>query len=188
MSKYTTIDRIEIQLRGRLSIKVDNTAVPKYLGESVNQVEVDPDLLTLTIDTQEDFIDEILAQIYVLPLKYSHGIITRCIEFFVISDLLQYHYNVDAYTDNGDKGLVRSYRTEAWRIIQSLTYGLNIPLPNNLTIDSRSNVQPHYLNGETRINKVNDKIITKRTSVIGKWNNTFNLNKRIEEINKHYII
>lgn len=93
----------------------------------MNQIastDLDNDLIEDVIDEQESFLDDILGQIYVLPLRYKHGVIKKIVDNLIVADLITYSFNQDL------SQAVVSYKQEAYSLLQPYLIGSGISLPN----------------------------------------------------------
>ena len=147
--KYTSIDTISRKLRARL--RINNTDLPdQYARMNLAKTPVDEELIREVIEEAEEYLDQYLCVIYRVPLQNAHPILRRCIDALVIADLMEYHFNITAYSESTDpSGFGVRNRNEAYQIIRSLTFGYNIPIPTvGAEVVQRVPVQPFRLKGE----------------------------------------
>lgn len=132
--KYTTFEKLERKLRGRLKI-VEIQDNPLYPSTSLQQ-EVDPDLVEDVIEEQENFLDLILEQIYILPLKNNHPILTDIINNLVMAEILKVHFQGQGLANVGSdlSGLARDTKMEAYNKLAMLTVGYQVFIPNQQII------------------------------------------------------
>lgn len=149
MPKYTSIDSISRKLRARL--RINSTDLPnQYAQMQLAKTPVDEELVRDIIEEMENYLDQYLCVVYVLPLQNSHPILKRCVDAFIMADLMEYHFNITAYSESTDpSGFGVRNRNEAYQILRSLTFGYNVPIP---TIGpepiQKVPVQPFRLKGE----------------------------------------
>ena len=122
--QYVSIDTISRKLKGRLKIDIADT-------EFFPVETIDEDLILEIIEEKESYINAILNDLYVLPLKNKQPIIKNLVENLVMVDLLQYSYvnNSASSQDLSNLSSVLSQRAD--EIIEKLTIGTVLnPLPD----------------------------------------------------------
>lgn len=150
--KYINIDNLTRKLRGRLSLVEDETA-PIYGGSTPEQ-KIDVDLVYVIAEQKENFLELILDQIYILPLKNKHPIIEDIIESLALSELIRIHFQGAGFASLGVdiSGAGADTRTHANTLLAMLTSGFNLFIPGVPTATEYSG-QPHnrriVLRGET---------------------------------------
>jgi hypothetical protein len=132
--KYTTFEKLERKLRGRLKI-VEISENPLYPSTSLQQ-EVDPDLVEDVIEEQENLLDLILEQIYILPLKNNHPILTDIVNNLVMAEIIKVHFQGQGLANIGSdlSGLARDTKMEAYNKLAMLTVGYQVFIPNQQMI------------------------------------------------------
>lgn len=132
--KYTTFEKLERKLRGRLKI-VEISENPLYPSTSLQQ-EVDPDLVEDVIEEQENLLDLILEQIYILPLKNNHPILTDIVNNLVMAEIIKVHFQGQGLANIGSdlSGLARDTKMEAYNKLAMLTVGYQVFIPNQQII------------------------------------------------------
>jgi hypothetical protein len=156
--KYTTVENIARRLRGRLNINVI-PGVDDSLGygTAVAGNTVDSALITQLADEKEAYIDLILSQIYVTPLRLSSDVTVNILrdisECLTISALMQVHFEgtnpVLQASDAGQASM--DLRRHAEFLLQAICAGTNIWIPTTPTVDTRNldgQRQPLRLPGE----------------------------------------
>lgn len=181
--KYTTFEKLERKLRGRLKI-VEIQDNPLYPSTSLQQ-EVDPDLVEDVIEEQENLLDLILEQIYILPLKNNHPILTDIVNNLVMAEILKVHFQGQGLANIGSdlSGLARDTKMEAYNKLAMLTVGYQVFIPNQQMIVKPQGMTEYrkiVLQGESlRINppeKIpinNETILIDRASVYNEKYNPF---------------
>lgn len=141
--KYTTLESIKRKTRAKLKLSLSLSDV--YDMNQIASTDLDNDLIEDVIEEQESFLDDILGQIYVLPLRCKHGIIKKIVDNLIMADLITYSFNQDL------SQAVLSYKQEAYSLLQPYLIGTGIALPN---LPSQTNFPgarntPMILRGET---------------------------------------
>ncbi len=132
--RYTTFEKLERKLRGRLKI-VEIQDNPLYPTNTLQQ-EVDPELVEDIIEEQENLLDLILDQIYVLPLNNEHPILTDIINNLAIAELMKVHFQGQGLANIGHdlSGLGKDTKMEAYDKLAMLTVGYQVFLPSQQMI------------------------------------------------------
>ena len=156
--KYTTVENIARRLRGRLNINViPGVSDSLGYGTAVAGNTVDSELISHLANEKEAYIDLILSQIYVTPLKLSNEITVNILrdisECLSISALMQVHFEgVNPVLQASDAGQASmDLRRHAEFLLQSITAGHNIWIPTTPMVDPRNlegQRQPLRLPGE----------------------------------------
>ena len=156
--KYTTVENIARRLRGRLNIDVTETTPEGFgYGTAVAGNTVDSALITQLAEEKEAYIDLILSQIYVTPLRLSSDVTVNILrdisECLTISALMQVHFEgtnpVLQASDAGQASM--DLRRHAEFLLQAICAGTNIWIPTTPTVDTRNldgQRQPLRLPGE----------------------------------------
>lgn len=126
---YTTLESIKRKLRSKVKISLSLSDI--YDTNQIASTDLDNELIEDVINEQESFLNDILGQVYILPLKYEHGIIKKIVDNLIIADLITYSFNQDL------SQAVISYKQEAYSLLQPYLIGSGISLPNLPT-------QPNY--------------------------------------------
>lgn len=120
--KYTNLESIKRKTRSKLKLSLSLSDV--YDMNQIASTDLDNDLIEDVIDEQESFLDDILGQIYILPLRYKHGVIKKIVDNLIVADLITYSFNQDL------SQAVLSYKQEAYSLLQPYLIGTGIALPN----------------------------------------------------------
>lgn len=188
--KYTTFEKLERKLRGRLKI-VEIQDNPLYPTNTLQQ-EVDPDLVEDIIEEQENLLDLILEQIYILPLNNIHPILTDIINNLTIAELMKVYFQGQGLANVGHdlSGLGKDTKMEAYTKLAMLTVGYQVFIPNQQMIVKPQGMTEYrkiVLQGESlRINppeKVpinNETILIDRSVILSDKYNTFSDNYKDE--------
>jgi hypothetical protein len=177
--KYANLPRLKRKLKARLNISdTDNNDSQNSLNELYPSeplgITVDPDLVNDVIEEQENFLDLILGQIYVLPLVNSHPILADIITDLVISELMQVHFLGMGFgnINSGDiSGTANNSKQDAYFKINMLTAGLNIFIPGVNPINYIPGMIPPrrtLLPGESLISVPMAKISVNNQTVVDK--------------------
>lgn len=164
---YCNKEGIVRKTRARLNIKPDSFSNSPYVGTYVSQ-EIDDELVDQIIEQQEDYINLILNQLYDLPLRQSHKVLTNIVESLVISELLKINYQGQNGGFGGDNGSAAELRRYANTLLFQLTYGHNIYIegvPPAVQIPGGSLPQPLKLIGE-RPARYYDDTITRQVTYV----------------------
>lgn len=125
--KYTDTDRLQRKLRGRLQLyETESTSI--YPTGLPNQ-KVDIDLVYDIAEDKEDFVDAVLEQLYVLPLKKHHPIVRNIIENLTISDVLKVHFQGGASFSQDASNSIGELASQAYWYLTLLTANTGIVLP-----------------------------------------------------------
>lgn len=140
--KYIDADSLTRRLRGRLNLVEDESA-PVY-GDQLPQQKVDIELVYSIAEEKENFIDLILAQIYVMPLINKHPIIKDIAESLALSELIRIHFQGAGFASLGIdlSGAGQDTRNHANVLLGMLTAGYNIFIPSVPTPTQQSGA-PH---------------------------------------------
>lgn len=164
LPRYTNIESIRRRLRSRL--RIDFLGVPNpYQNQEIATKAVDDETLLDVIQDNEEYLDNFLSLVYVLPLINKHRILQTCVDSLVIADLMSIHFsNFSENTDGSKYGV--GNRNQAIQIIKQLTFGLNISLdlPNESATNPYVYNQAIILPGETLITSRNNIINEKQIS------------------------
>jgi hypothetical protein len=179
--KYTTVENIARRLRGRLNIEETppiDTALTQALGYGnvVAGNVVDPETITLVAERKEGYIDLILSQIYVTPLRLSHevtrNILADISESLSIAGLIQIHFEgsnpIMQASDISQTAM--NLDVHAKSLLQQITAGSNIYIAVSPPVDHKTlhgERQPLRLPGERLLGR--DQIpdnVTKNTTVV----------------------
>lgn len=152
--KYTKTENIALKLRARLKIAAQNTVPNQFVSQNLAKTEVDNNLIIITIEENEAYLDEYLGMVYVLPLQKEHAILRKCVDSLIMADLMQYHFTIAGYAESQDiSGFGVTNKQEAYQIIRSLTWGYNAAIPTIGPEYIRQNpVAPIVLEGEAFLN------------------------------------
>lgn len=174
--KYVDISSIQRKLKYRLKINFLGTnEIPNPFNQynDILQNSVDNELLLDLIQEAEAEVDNYLSLVYVLPLINKHPIVSNCVESFVFADLMQIHFSSAVFPENNDiTGFGLANRNNAYQIIKSLTYSLNLTLPG---IQNESSTNPYVYNqaivlpGESLVTN-RQNIVNEKTIVNSKYN------------------
>ncbi len=166
---YTTVERIARRLRARLSLSDRTTNQPIAYPTTNITMGVDNELLDLVGEEKENFVNYVLDQIYVTPLKHNHPIIADIVESLVIGSLLKTHFQ-GQMVPGSDHG--SGLENEAYLRLNMLVAGFNIQIPGLPQAQSYPGmiaVRRIILKGETirtespeRVNVNNQFFITNR--------------------------
>ena len=183
--QYTTVDDIARRLRGRLNISETvptdaNITEALGYGNVVAGNTVDNDLITQIAEEKEAYIDLILGQIYVMPLKLTStvtfNILRDISESLTISSLIQIHFEgtnpILQASDISQASM--DLRRHGEYLLQMLSAGHNIWIPTNPPLDQgtqQGQRQPLRLPGEVLLPMGGlPDTITRNYSVSGKIN------------------
>ena len=181
--QYTTVEDIARRLRGRLNISETlptdaNITQALGYGNVVAGNTVDPELITQIADEKEAYIDLILSQIYVTPLRLTSTItfnILRDIsESLTISSLIQVHFEGTSPVLQASDASQASMdlRRHGEYLLQALSAGHNIWIPTAPPLDQstpQGQRQPLRLPGEVLLPMGGlPDTITRNYSVSGK--------------------
>lgn len=152
--KYTSIENIALKLRARLKIAAQKTVPNQFVSQNLAKTEVDNNLIVITVEENEAYLDEYLGMVYVLPLQKPHAILRKCVDSLIMADLMQYHFTIAGYAESQDiSGFGLTNKQEAYQIIRSLTWGYNAAIPTIGPEYIRQNpVSPIVLDGEAFLN------------------------------------
>jgi hypothetical protein len=166
--KYTTLEQLAQKLRGRLSIlsnSVPNTPYP------INNptTPVDPLLIEDVAREKEAYVDIILSNLYVLPLRNNHIIITEIVEALIVSDLVSFSYwdNTTSMPTDVTMGL----KTHANNLLSMLTAGLNFQIPGLITsVVSPGMMVPKRIElpGEIPVSQAQTRVLINNDTVVRK--------------------
>lgn len=137
--KYTTLQSLQNKANNRLKI-LNATGTSIFNSTSVATQPVDEELLLGVAEEEEAYLDSFLQYVYALPLQNQHPILRKCVDGLVIAELLELFYAY-AGMENNQQGQ-NSLKTEAYRIIRGLTFGINLPIP----LQDFGMTQPHNMN------------------------------------------
>lgn len=162
---YTNISSIQRRLRSRLKIDFFNIPSP-FANQEIASKAVDDLTILDVIEDNEEYLNNFLSLVYVLPLVNKHRILQTAVDSLVIADLMSIHFsNFSENTDGSKYGV--GNRNQAIQIIKQLTFGLNISL--DLPNESGSNPyvynQAIILPGETLITSRNNIVNEKQISI-----------------------
>jgi len=179
--KYTTVENIARRLRGRLNIEntppIDNalSAALGY-GTVVAGNTVDPNLIEQIAGQKESYIDLVLSQIYVTPLKLVHEVTRNILqdisEGLTISSLIQVHFEgTNPILQASDiSQTAMNLDTHAKSLLQAITAGSNVYIPVNPPIEPKNlggQRQPLRLPGEVLLGTDDlPDTITKNATVV----------------------
>jgi hypothetical protein len=127
---YTSFQKLEKKLKGRLKV-FETPEIQLYPDTSLQQ-EVDPDLVIEIVEEQENFVNLILSQIYLLPLQNQHPILSDIVTDLAIAELLQVHYLGPGFgnVNSSDiSGATNNSKQDAYLKLYMLTAGMNIYIP-----------------------------------------------------------
>lgn len=150
--KYINLDNLTRKLKGRLAV-VEDEAFPIY-GDNLPQQKVDIDLVFTIAEQKENFVDLILDQLYVLPLKNKHPVVEDIVESLALSELIRIHFQGAGFASLGLdlSGAGQDTRQHANNLLGMLTAGYNVFIPGVPTPTVMSG-SPHsrriVLRGET---------------------------------------
>lgn len=137
--KYTDFEAVKLKLEGRLLVVDENTFSPPPFPSNSLKQEISVDLVRLIMREQENFLDLILCQIYQLPLKNEHGIITDIATNLVMAEILTvYNQSSElALVAKDASNAVGSYKNSAYEKLEMLTFGWQVKIPGKpLTLKS----------------------------------------------------
>lgn len=171
--KYSSLEKVSRRLRNRIVILTDPLSFPT-LGQSLGGQQVDPALIEDIAFEVESEIDNILAQIYELPLQNEHGIITSIVTNLICSELLSVHFQgLMNPVEGGDQGFGALLKRKAEEDLIKLTAGHNIYVSSSLTPPQNNPgflvPQPIFLPGEIA-RKIPDDTLVKNYSFVAKRN------------------
>lgn len=168
--KYTTVDNVARLLRGRLNIK-DSPEVETDLGvqlgykPSVGSQTIDNNTIEQIAEREESFIELVLGQLYVVPLKLTNPTTRNTLayisESFIASSLIAIHFEGTSVLQSGDASQTSMHlRREGELRLAQITAGTGIHFslnnqPSTVKGNVGSEVQPLRLPGETLIDMVN---------------------------------
>jgi len=138
--KYTNLVRLQKKLQFRLGVNPTPNLYPTEVfpgvNESITQQTVDPELIEIIAEEKEAFIDAILRQIYVLPLKNQHVILSEIVEGLVISDIMRtYFQGIGMANVAADvSAMSTDLKGQSYYLIGALTAGRNLYLPNSIPV------------------------------------------------------
>lgn len=152
--KYTTVNNIRLKLASRLNII--STPVPDdefYPGINTRPAQsiVDSNLLELVLEEKESFLDMILDQIYVLPLRNSHPILREIVDNWVIAELMKIYYQGVGLSNVSNEigNLANDLLARANYLVGTLCAGRDVFLPINHPNDNPvKRPLPFILKGE----------------------------------------
>jgi len=174
--KYTSLDKISRRLRNRIQVITEPLDFP-VIGSSVTAIggqQVDPALIEDIAFEVESEIDNILAQIYELPLQNEHGIITSIATNLICSELLTIHFQgLMNPVEGGDQGFGALLKRKAEEDLIKLTAGHNIYVSSTL-VPPQNNPgflvpQPVFLAGEIA-RKIPDDTLSRNINITAKRN------------------
>lgn len=176
--KYINIDNLTRKLKGRLSL-IEDESTPIY-GEQIPDQKVDIELVYTIAEQKENFLELILDQIYLMPLKNKHPIIEDIIESLALSELIRIHFQGAGFASLGIdlSGAGADTRTHANNLLAMLTSGFNLYIPGVPT-NTEFSGNPHYrrlvLRGEIlRSEKPEQIIINSEFIVLNRIKNNEN--------------
>lgn len=178
LPRYTNIESIRRRLRSRLKIDFFNIPNP-YSNQEIATKSVDDSTILDVIEDNEEYLDNFLSLVYVLPLINKHRILQTCVDSLVIADLMSIHFtNFSENTDGSKYGV--GNRNQAIQIIKQLTFGLNLTLdlPNESGTNPYTYNQAIMLPGENLVTSRNNVINEKQIST-----NSYNVLPGREDIN-----
>lgn len=183
--KYTTISSIQRRLRSRL--KVDFFSIPSpYINQEIATKSIDDEVILDVIEDNENYLDNFLSLVYILPLINKHRILQTCVDSLVIADLMSIHFSNFSENADGSKYGIGN-RNQAIQIIKQLTFGLNV----SLDIPNESSTNPYVYNqaiilpGESLITSRNN-IVNEKQIRINNYNplpNRYNINFGVDNYN-----
>lgn len=152
--KYTSVENIALKLRARLKIAAQKTIPNQFVSQNLAKTEVDNNLIVITVEENEAYLDEYLGMVYVLPLQKTHAILRKCVDSLIMADLMQYHFTIAGYGESQDiSGFGVVNKQEGYQIIRSLLWGYNPAIPGIGPEYIRQNpVAPIVLQGEAFLN------------------------------------
>jgi hypothetical protein len=166
--KYTTIPHLAQKLRGRLSLLSNSTTNTPYPVNNPT-TPVDPALIEDVANEKEAYVDIVLSNLYVLPLRNNHLIITEIVEALIISDLITYSYwdNVAGSPLDITMGL----KTHANNLLSMLTAGLNFNIPGIMTQPVTPGTMPPKrieLPGEIPVSTTQTRVLIHNDTIVRK--------------------
>lgn len=151
---YTTIQNIAKRLSSRIRV-IDSPSIQGIQG--ITSSTIGTELLTLIIDSTEEFVNLYLGMIYVMPLVNNHPFLTSIVDRLVVAETLTTYF-----PSTGESNQPESYpqvlRANALSDFQCLFDGTGIYVPgvdsiaNQRENDERAIIQKVktvILNGET---------------------------------------
>lgn len=138
--KYTTLTRLQKKLQFRLGIDTTPNLYPSEpfpgITASVTQQNVDPELLEMIIEEKEAFLDALLRQMYKMPLKNSHVILSEIVEGLVIADVMRvYFQGIGMASIAADVSTMSvELKGQSYYLLGALTAGRNLYLPNSIPV------------------------------------------------------
>lgn len=166
--KYTTLEQLAQKLRGRLSLlsnSVPNTPYP------INNptTPVDPALIEDVANEKEAFVDIILSNLYELPLRNNHIIITEIVEALIVSDLVTFSYwdNTTGVPTDVTMGM----KNHAYNLLGMLTAGLNFQIPGVINQPISPGMMPPKrieLKGEVPVSNAQTRVLVNNDTVVRK--------------------
>ena len=190
--KYTTIERIRLNLGTRLNI-VESTVAPMLGQTKAGSITVDPERVELIANRIEARIEAIWSQIYELPVPIGHcfDLIQSIVEKYICAELMNMHFEgTQMASVGGDAGYGSLMYQQANNEIKQLVLGHGIFIPGVMSAEESNymkEAQPISLVPFGAINKINKPdTVTKNRTVISILNNKITNNDPFEFIGNTY--
>jgi len=164
--KYTTIEQLAEKVRGRLSLIAGlNSNTPYPINNPTTPVSAL--LLQDIANEKEAFVDIVLSNLYVLPLRNTHIIITEIVEALIVSDLVSFSYWDNTSTMPTD--VTQGLKNHAYMLLGMLTAGLNFQIPGVMTQPVSPGMMPPKrieLMGEIPVSVAQTKVLVNNETIV----------------------
>lgn len=143
--RYAKIDSITKRLAGRITV----TSVYSTGLTGVTQTEIGLDLIDISGQAQEEFVDLFLGMVYELPLQQEHAFVQSIVEKLIVSDVLLTYFPATSELPDNSDNFALVMRQQALNDLQCLFNGLGIFVPGaNQELASIQNdpTQPQLVN------------------------------------------
>lgn len=127
MLKYATIANIAKRLSSRITV-VTNTSNP-VLG--ITGTAIGTELIELTGEAIEEFVDAYLGMVYEMPLKRNHPYLNASVEKLIVADVYLMYFPSQSEGADGSDSFAGVLRQQALNELQGLFDGLGIFIPGS---------------------------------------------------------
>lgn len=125
--KYASIDNIAKRLSSRIKV-IQNPASP-ILG--MTGTSIGTELIELTAEALEEFIDCYLSMVYIMPLRHRHPYLNAIVEKLIVADVYALYFPSQTETPEAGESFPNVLRQQAINEFQGLFDGLGIFIPGS---------------------------------------------------------
>lgn len=139
--KYASVDNIAKRMSPRINVEISNTN-SQVMG--ITGTSIGTELITLSGESIEEFVDIFLGMIYEMPLKLPHPFLNSIVEKMIVAEVYSYYFPTAGETNEATEFFPQAMRQQALDEFQILFDGLGIFVPGS------SNASTQLQNDETK--------------------------------------